>query len=303
MAAIPLATVIGAPLSGLLLELDGVYGLKGWQWLFIVEGVPAVLLGFLALKVLDDGPATAKWLSAPERKALSTALAADERAARKHGYDGLVEAMTRPRIFALALLYFLIVIGLYGIGFWMPQLIQNFGLPNLTVGFLTAIPYLGASLVMVLCGWNSDRTGERRWHIALPLLIGAAAFAWSAYAHDLLRCDDRALDRDSLHLCRGGKFLVVADRDPVRHRGGGRARADQFDRQSRRVRRTDRGWRGEGSNGKLHSCAPVPRSRPCCGRVARAAARPASRAQAGKLGRSAKTWPTLRIFQMSLLPP
>ena len=112
MAAVPLATVIGAPLSGVLLELDGVHGLKGWQWLFIIEGVPAVLLGFAALKVLDDGPAKAKWLSAPERKALSTALAADDRAARNHGYSGLVEAMTRPRIFALALLYFLIVIGL-----------------------------------------------------------------------------------------------------------------------------------------------------------------------------------------------
>jgi ACS family tartrate transporter-like MFS transporter len=186
MVAVPLATVIGAPLSGLLLELDGVYGLKGWQWLFIIEGVPAVLLGFAALKVLDDGPAKAKWLSAPERKALNAALAAGERKARKHGYTGLVEAMTKPRIFALALLYFLIVIGLYGIGFWMPQLIKNFGLPNLTVGFLTAIPYLAASVAMVACGWNSDRTGERRWHIALPLLIGAAAFAWSAYAHDLL---------------------------------------------------------------------------------------------------------------------
>jgi ACS family tartrate transporter-like MFS transporter len=186
MTAVPLATVIGAPLSGLLLELDGVYGLKGWQWLFIIEGVPAVVLGFAALKVLDDGPAKAKWLSGPERKALNAALAADERAARSHGYTGLVEAMTKPRIFALALLYFLIVIGLYGIGFWMPQLIKNFGLPNLTVGFLTAIPYLVASVVMVACGWNSDRTGERRWHIALPLLIGGIAFAWSAYAHDLL---------------------------------------------------------------------------------------------------------------------
>ena len=186
MAAVPLATVIGAPLSGVLLGLDGVHGLKGWQWLFVIEGVPAVLLGLAALKVLDDGPAKAKWLSAPERKGLSTALAADDRSARKHGYSGLVEAMTRPRIFALALLYFLIVIGLYGIGFWMPQLTQNFGVANLTVGLLTAIPYLVASIVMVLCGWNSDRTGERRWHIALPLLIGAAAFAWSAYAFDLL---------------------------------------------------------------------------------------------------------------------
>jgi len=186
MAAIPLATVFGAPLSSLLLELDGVHGLMGWQWLFLIEGVPAIFLGFAALKILDDGPAGAKWLSAPERKALSTALAADERAARKYGYTNLSEALTRPRIFALALLYFLIVIGLYGIGFWMPQLIQNFGLPNLTVGFLTAIPYLVASVAMVLCGWNSDQTGERRWHIALPLLIGAAAFTWSAYAGELL---------------------------------------------------------------------------------------------------------------------
>jgi ACS family tartrate transporter-like MFS transporter len=186
MAAVPLATVIGAPLSGVLLGLDGVHGLKGWQWLFVIEGVPAVLLGLAALMVLDDGPATAKWLSAPERKALGTALAADERAARSQGYSGLFEAITRPHIFALALLYFLIVIGLYGIGFWMPQLIQSFGLPNLTVGLLTAIPYLVASVAMVLCGWHSDRTGERRWHIALPLFVGAAAFAWSAYAFDLL---------------------------------------------------------------------------------------------------------------------
>ena len=184
MAAVPLATVIGAPLSGVLLGLDGVHGLKGWQWLFIIEGVPAVLLGLAALKVLDDGPAKAKWLSAPERKGLSTALAADDRSARKHGYSGLVEAMTRPRIFALALLYFLIVIGLYGIGFWMPQLTQNFGVANLTVGLLTAIPYLVASIVMVLCGWNSDRTGERRWHIALPLLIGEGRELGGSTYHD-----------------------------------------------------------------------------------------------------------------------
>jgi MFS transporter, ACS family, tartrate transporter len=185
MMAVPLATVIGAPLSGYLLELHGAFGLKGWQWLFVIEGLPAVLLGLAALNLLDDGPDNAPWLSAPERKALGAALAADDRSARTHGYAGLVESLTRPRIFALALLYFLIVIGLYGIGFWMPQLIKAFGLSNVEVGFLTAVPYLVACVVMVGCGWSSDRTGERRWHVALPLLIGAAGFAWSAYTQDL----------------------------------------------------------------------------------------------------------------------
>jgi ACS family tartrate transporter-like MFS transporter len=185
MAAVPLATVIGGPVSGALLELHGLGGLKGWHWLFIVEGLPAVLLGVVALKFLDDRPEDASWLSKKERQALAATLAAEAKATRKIGYAGLGQALTRPRVLVLGLLYFCLVVGLYGIGFWMPQLIQTFGLAPLKIGFLTAIPYLFAAIAMVIWGLHSDRTGERTWHVALPLLLGGVAFAWSAYTGPL----------------------------------------------------------------------------------------------------------------------
>jgi ACS family tartrate transporter-like MFS transporter len=185
MAAVPLATVIGGPVSGALLELHGLGGLKGWHWLFIVEGLPAVLLGVVALKFLDDRPEDASWLSKEERQALASTIAAEAKATRKIGYAGLGQALTRPRVLVLGLLYFCLVVGLYGIGFWMPQVIQTFGLAPLKIGFLTAIPYFFASIAMVIWGWHSDRTGERTWHVALPLLLGGVAFAWSAYTGPL----------------------------------------------------------------------------------------------------------------------
>ncbi|MGH6802209.1 MAG: MFS transporter, partial [Methyloceanibacter sp.] len=185
MAAVPLATVVGGPVSGALLELHGLGGLKGWQWLFIVEGLPAVLLGVIALKFLTDRPEDAGWLSKSERKALASTLAAEAKATRKIGYAGLGQALTRPRVLVLGLLYFCLVVGLYGIGFWMPQVIQTFGLTPLRIGFLTAIPYFFAAITMVMSGAHSDRTGERIWHVALPLLLAGAAFAWSAYTGPL----------------------------------------------------------------------------------------------------------------------
>ncbi len=185
MAAVPLATVVGAPLSGALLELHGLGGLKGWQWLFVVEGLPAVLLGVVALKFLDDRPEAARWLNTEERQALTGTLAAEAKATREVGYHGLGQALTRPRVLVLGLLYFCIVVGLYGIGFWMPQVIQTFGLTPLRIGFLTAIPYLFASIAMVVWGAHSDRTGERIFHVALPLLLAAFAFAWSAFTGPL----------------------------------------------------------------------------------------------------------------------
>jgi ACS family tartrate transporter-like MFS transporter len=180
MAAVPLATVFGGPLSGALLEMHGFLGLAGWQWLFIIQGLPAMILGVIVLFFLDDRPDDAKWLSQKERQALAATLAAEEHATREIGYTELGQALTRPRVLVLGLLYFCIVTGLYGIGFWMPQVIQAFGLTPLEIGFLTAIPYLVAAIGMVLWGARSDRTGERIWHIALPLIVGGAAFAWSA---------------------------------------------------------------------------------------------------------------------------
>ena len=180
MAATPLATMVGGPVSGALLEFNGLFGLKGWQWLFIVEGLPAIVLGVIALRVLDNRPEEASWLSKGERQALSQVLAAEAEAARTTGYAELGQALTRPRVLALGLLYFCIVIGFYGISLWMPQVIQTYGLNPLEIGFLTAIPYFFAAIAMVLWGAHSDRTGERIWHVALPLFLAGAAFAWSA---------------------------------------------------------------------------------------------------------------------------
>ncbi|MHA1132655.1 MAG: MFS transporter [Alphaproteobacteria bacterium] len=186
MASVPLATVFGGPISGVLLQMHGFAGLAGWQWLFIIEGAPAVLLGVLALFVLTDKPDKAAWLSENERRALTETLASEAANTKAVGYADLRQALTRPRVLALGVLYFLMVTGLYGIGFWMPQVIATFGLDPLHVGFLTAIPYLFAGIAMVLWGRHSDKTGERRWHIALPLLLAACAFAWSAYSGPLL---------------------------------------------------------------------------------------------------------------------
>jgi ACS family tartrate transporter-like MFS transporter len=186
MASVPLATVFGGPLSGALLEMHGFLGFAGWQWLFVIEGLPAIILGILALKVLTDEPSHAAWLTDEEKTALTGALAREAKETEAVGYADLRTALTRPRVLALGGLYFLMVTGLYGIGFWMPQVISGFGLDSLAVGFLTAIPYLFAAVAMVVWGRHSDRTDERRWHIALPLFLAAAAFAWSAYSGPLV---------------------------------------------------------------------------------------------------------------------
>jgi ACS family tartrate transporter-like MFS transporter len=204
MAAVPLATMVGGPISGALIELDGLFGLRGWQWLFIVEGVPAVVLGAVALRFLDDTPEQARWLSAEERQALAHTLLAEADEAREVGYAGLRQSLTRPRVLSLGLLYFCIVMGLYGISFWMPQVIQTYGLSPLEIGFLTAIPYFFAAIAMVLWGAHSDRTGERIWHIALPLFLAGAAFAWSASTLPL------ALILVALTLATAGTYAAIA---------------------------------------------------------------------------------------------
>jgi len=203
MAAVPIAILVGGPVSGALLEMHGAFGLKGWQWLFIIEGLPAVVLGIVTLKFLDDGPDQANWLSTDERKALSRTLSAEAEAARAVGYAELGQALTKPRVLVLGLLYFCIVIGLYGISFWMPQVLQTYGLSPLEIGFATAIPFFFAAIAMVLWGAHSDRTGERIWHVALPLFIGGAAFAWSATTLPL------ALILVALTLATAGTYAAI----------------------------------------------------------------------------------------------
>jgi D-galactonate transporter len=185
MTAVPIATVVGGPLSGALLGLHGVGGIAGWRWLFIIEGIPAVLLGIVALRFLTDQPADAQWLTPEERSALTRRIEAEAEDTRASGHAGIGQALTNPRVIELGLLYFCLVIGLYGIGFWMPQVLKTFGLSNLAIGFLTAVPYLIGAIGMVIAGRHSDATGERIWHVALPLFVSGAAFTWSAHAGPL----------------------------------------------------------------------------------------------------------------------
>ena len=237
MAAVPLATMVGGPVSGALLEMHGLLGLKGWHWLFIIEGLPAVLLGVIALKFLDDRPEQARWLNKAEREALASTLAAEAEATRQTGYAGLGEALTRPRVLALGFLYFCIVIGFYGVSFWMPQVIQSYGLHPLEIGFLTAIPFFFAAVAMVLWGAHSDRTGERIWHVALPLLVAAAAFAWSASTLPLWLLMVALTVATAGTYAAIGTFWSLPTSILTGDGCGGGARADQFSRQFGRADR------------------------------------------------------------------
>jgi ACS family tartrate transporter-like MFS transporter len=176
MTATALAGVIGAPLSSALLQLDGWWGFKGWQWLFLIEGLPAVLLAPVVLAKMTERPADAAWLSGEERDWLSREMAA-EQAQTAHAHTTLRDALLSGRLWIVSVPYLCVVIAFYGVSFWLPQIVQaNSGLGSATVVLLSAIPYVAATIGLVAVGASSDRLRERRWHVAVPCLIGAAGF-------------------------------------------------------------------------------------------------------------------------------
>ncbi len=180
LVAVPITGVIGNPISGALLGLNGIWGLHGWQWLFILEGIPAIILGFVCLRVLTDTPAKADWLTEPERSWLQNVLAR-ERAEleQRHKYT-LVQVLTNGRVLTLALINFCYIVGNSGISLWLPTVIKEFGLTNLQVGFVAAIPYLCGAIGMILWARHSDRKLERTWHVATAGLLATVAFGVSA---------------------------------------------------------------------------------------------------------------------------
>lgn len=180
MSGVAVAGVAGGPLSGWIMShFDGRHGLAGWQWLFLLEGLPAVALGVLALAFLDDGIDDAAWLDDGEKALLKDELARDGEARAQWT---LRHVFGSSRVWILALVYFLLVMGLYGVGFWLPQLIRNTGVQDvLDIGLLTAIPYGVAALLMIAVARHSDRRGERRWHVALAAFTGAAALLASTH--------------------------------------------------------------------------------------------------------------------------
>lgn len=183
VTAVAISGVVGAPLSGLIMDtLHEAHGLEGWQWLFILEGLPSVVMGVCALFYLDDGVASARWLSAPDRAYLTGVLEAERTRAAHHAVrDGLGS----PRVWRLCLVYFSFVLGLYGLNFWLPTMVKELGYTNLVdIGLISAVPFGAAAVVMVAISRHADRRAERRWHIAVPALVGAAGLlasvAWAA---------------------------------------------------------------------------------------------------------------------------
>ncbi len=188
LGGVPLSNVIGAPLSGWLLGISG-YGLSGWQWMLILEGIPSLLCGIATLWVLPDGPAKAKWLNAEEKEIVAARLTADRIDDSKNGaLHGFREMLLDKRIWLLIIPDFSIVIALYGLNLWQPQMIKAMGYTNLQTGFIVALPYLLAIGAMVTLGISSDRSGERPGHVAFSAFAGAAGMlgaVWLA-SHGLI---------------------------------------------------------------------------------------------------------------------
>ncbi|GGY28656.1 MFS transporter [Pseudoduganella albidiflava] len=184
MSGVAVAGVVGGPLSGAIMAaFAGQAGLHGWQWLFLLEGLPSVALGIWTLFYLDDNIRAARWLDDASKAVLERELSA-EAATKRH--LPLRQVFASGTVWLLALMYFLFVMGLYGVSFWLPQLLKNSGVRDVFhIGLLTAIPYGVAAVVMVLAARHSDRSGERRWHIAIAGFAGAAGLvAATAWADD-----------------------------------------------------------------------------------------------------------------------
>jgi len=183
MTAGPLSGVVGGPLSGALLGLHLKFGLSGWQWMFLMEGIPAILLGAVTLTYLIDRPEEAPWLHSEERDWLIENLRREREQVSSWASTGVFSAFRNPQVWMLALVYFGLNTVSYGVSLWLPTLIHSVsGVGNFTIGLLSAIPYLAAAVAMVLVGLHSDRKHERRWHTALPAFTGALALIGAAYS-------------------------------------------------------------------------------------------------------------------------
>ncbi|MBV9249471.1 MAG: MFS transporter [Acetobacteraceae bacterium] len=186
MAAIPLSSVFGAPVSGALLGMHGLLGLAGWKWLFIMEATPAVILAFVVWFYLTDRPSDAKWLQPEERDWLNQRLLAEKQQREAaHGITAL-GALVNPRVLALAVIYFGAVATNYGTAFWLPQIVKEFGLSNLATGFVTAIPYIVGTIGMVWWGRRSDAQMERKGHAAIALALAAVGIGISTAFDDAI---------------------------------------------------------------------------------------------------------------------
>ncbi|AOJ72080.1 MULTISPECIES: MFS transporter [Burkholderia] len=188
MAAAPISTALGSPLSGAIMQLPPMFGLANWQTLYVIEALPAIALGFVVLNFLTDAPSNAHWLRADEREWLIAKLdaEADLRHAHAGHTAGAWNALRDPRVLALSLIYFGTSAGLYTLGLWAPLMIRQFGFSALETGLLNAIPSLAAVVAMILWARRSDRTGERTWHVVIPCVLACVGFVFAGQASTAL---------------------------------------------------------------------------------------------------------------------
>jgi ACS family tartrate transporter-like MFS transporter len=175
--AIPVSSFLGSPISAALLEINGWLGLRGWQWMFILEGAPAVVLGLMCLVMLSDQPRDAKWLGADQRAWLENRLDAEASGERAIGHLNLWRVLWNKHVLALSLVLAGSTAVSSGLQLWQPQIISSYGRTNLQTGLLNSIPFGLASVIMVWWGRRSDQSGERIWHVALPLILTAFSLA------------------------------------------------------------------------------------------------------------------------------
>jgi ACS family tartrate transporter-like MFS transporter len=173
MTAAPVSVIVGAPVSEALLSMHGLWGLRGWQWLFLLEGLPAVILGVMALKILTDRPEQADWLQPDEREWLAATMTAERAARSETGHASVGRSLRSGRVWLLSIVYLLNASVTYGIFLWLPRMLQDTAGPGVSVGLLTALPFVAALIAMVLIGRHSDKTGERKLHVAACAITAA----------------------------------------------------------------------------------------------------------------------------------
>ena len=187
MMAAPVSIIIGAPISAALLGLDGLLGLRGWQWLFLIEGMPAVVFGFVALRVFTDRPRDASWLPPADREWLTRTMDAEAARRAAGGHTSILRSLSSGRVWLLCLVYFLNTVNTYGIFLWLPKMLSEAaGSRGFGISMLTAIPFTAALVAMVLVGRHSDRTDERKGHVAACALTAAAGLLLAVVFRDNL---------------------------------------------------------------------------------------------------------------------
>jgi ACS family tartrate transporter-like MFS transporter len=178
----PVANGVASIVSAAILGMDGVLGIRGWQWIFILEALPAVLLGLFVLRIMTDRPVHADWLTGDERAWLQGRLESESREVERAGHMTWTKALADPRVVALSLIYFMSVTANYGIVFFMPQIVKGMGLSDMMTGVVSSLPYFVGTIGLIAWGWSSDRNKERRWHLIVASTLGALGLAFAGWS-------------------------------------------------------------------------------------------------------------------------